>query len=178
MVECDEKFNRMQQAKRMMFAMRNGVVADVLRKGGSPFSIIFGVNLPQLTDMARELGTDNELAARLWANTTTRESMLLAPMLVDADNFSEADAAAWIESVPCNEVADVLCLKLLRRLPYARELVMAYHCSDDRQQRYTALRLMCNLARQYPDMAREVADGEAARTDGPMMAMVERLRDC
>ena len=167
----------MQQAKRMMFAMRNGVVADVLRKSGSPFGIIFGVNLPQLVDIARELGPDRDLAGRLWANTTTRESMLLAPMLVDADDFAEEDARRWIETVPCNEVADVLCLKLLRGLPYAMALVETYRHSDDRQLRYTALRLMCNLSRRYPEQARRVADDEAARTDGPMMAMVERLRD-
>ncbi len=178
MTEGNEKFNRLQQAKRMMFAMRNGVVADVLRKSGAPSRSIFFGNLSQLTDVARVVGTDNALAARLWANTTTRESMLLAPMLVDADDFSEADAAAWIESVPCNEVADVLCLKLLRRLPYACEPLNAYRNSHDRQHRYTAFRLICYLARRYPEMAREVADSEAARTDGPMMAMVERLRDC
>lgn len=176
-MERSEKFNRMQQAKRMMFAMRNGVVADVLRKGGSTFSIIFGVNLPQLADIARELGADRDLAERLWTNITTRESMLLAPMLVEADDFAEADARRWIETVPCNEVADVLCLKLLRHLPYATALVESYRHSDDKVLRYTALRLMCNLSRRYPELAVKVADDEAARTDGPMMAMVERLRD-
>lgn len=176
-MERNDKFNRMQQAKRMMFAMRNGVVADVLRKGGSPFGIIFGINLPQLADIARQIGPDRDLAERLWANTTTRESMLLAPMLVEPDSFGEADASRWLEGVPCNEVADVLCLKLLRCLPCATDLVETYRNSDERQLRYTALRLMCNIARQYPEMARKVADDEAARTDGPMMAMVERLRE-
>lgn len=176
-MESEGKFNRMQQAKRMMYAMRNGVVAGALRKGGAPFSIIFGINLPQLADIARDLGVDSELAERLWANTTTRESMLLAPMLVNAEDFREEDARRWMETAKSNEVADVLCLKLLRHLPYAVNLVEAYRGSDNRQLRYTALRLMCNLARQNPALARKVADDEAARGDGAMTALVNRLRE-
>lgn len=175
-MESEGKFNRMQQAKRMMYAMRNGVVSDVLRKGGAPFSIIFGINLPQLTDIARDLGTDPDLAEKLWANTTTRESMLLAPMLVDAEAFKEEDARRWMETAKSSEVADVLCLKLLRRLPYAVRLVEEYRRSDNRQLRYVALRLMCNLARKYPELARKVADKEAARGGDVMTAMVDRLR--
>ena len=118
----EKTYSPMQTVKRGFFAMRNGVIADTLRKGGSPFRIIFGLNLPQIVDIAAQTGTNPSLAEDLWHNTTTRESMLLAPMLVAPDAFSKADALRWIADIPTAEVADVLCHRLLRHLPFAWEL--------------------------------------------------------
>ncbi len=64
----------MQQIKRRFFAMRNGVVADMLRRAGSPFHIIFGLNLPQIVEIASEIPeTQREaMADALWQNRSTR----------------------------------------------------------------------------------------------------------
>ena len=88
-----ERFNDMQQIKRHFFAMRNGIVADVLRKAGSPFRIIFGLTLPQITDVANATGKNAELARRLWDNKTTRCSMLLAPMIMPEDAIEKIGRA-------------------------------------------------------------------------------------
>lgn len=138
----------MQQIKRHFFAMRNGVIADVLRKAGSPFRIIFGLTLPQLTDVARATGMNAELARRLWDNKTTRCSMLLASMIMPTDEISGEEVMQWIADAPSTEVTDVLCLKLLRRLPEATGLVGGLAGKDDTVSRYTALRLALNLVRE------------------------------
>lgn len=140
----------MQQIKRHFFAMRNGVIADVLRKAGSPFRIIFGLTLPQLTDVARATGMNEDMARRLWDNRTTRCSMLLAPMIMPADALSPEDVVQWIDDAPATEVTDVLCLKLLRRLAGATELVGRLAADEGVQRRYTAMRLALNLVRE-PD---------------------------
>ena len=71
----------MQTVKREFFAMRNGIIADTYRKAGTVFKIVFGLNLPQLVEIAGRTPHSRELAEALWANTTTRESMLLARCL-------------------------------------------------------------------------------------------------
>lgn len=147
----------MQTVKRGFFAMRNGVIADTLRKGGSPFRIIFGLNLPQIVDIAVQTGTDPSLAEDLWHNTTTRESMLLAPMLVAPDAFSKADALRWIADIPTAEVADVLCHRLLRHLPFAWELAEELCDADMPFAAYTALRLAFNLVASDPSRAAAIA---------------------
>ncbi len=156
----DTKYSPMQQLKRSMFAMRNGVVADALRQGGSPFKIIFGVNLPQLAEIASGCERSREFAARVWANSTTRESMLIAPMLMPPDEFDRSMAMEWISQVPTAEVSDVLCLKLLRHTDYALDLARELCQSPDDMARYTGLRLMCNLAPKHPQIA--AAIGRAA----------------
>lgn len=153
MEENEEKYGPMQRLKRAMYAMRNGVVADTLRKGGSPFKVIFGVNLPQLVEIAAAMGQDHDFACEVWENSTTRESMLIAPMLMPAAEFTEAEARRWVAEVPAPEVADVLCLKLLRHTPYALPLALELIDSQDVMAKYTGLRLMCNLAPKHQQQA-------------------------
>lgn len=63
-------------------AMRNGIVADVYRKAGiSCYDIIFGLNLPQMAAIAKEIGKDAELAQTLWDDKAVRESRLLSTWL-------------------------------------------------------------------------------------------------
>lgn len=153
----------MQRAKRCMFSMRNGVVADALRKGGCPFKIIFGVNLPQLMEIARELPHTLFLAEELWNNSTTRESMLLAPILMPEDEISFEKSLKWAHEVPCVEVADILCHKLLRKLPFALDLAERLLKEDDDMVRYTGLRLCYNILHMHPHRAMELAQIEAER---------------
>lgn len=153
----EKTYSPMQTVKRGFFAMRNGVIADTPRKGGSPFRIIFGLNLPQIVDIAAQTGTNPSLAEDLWHNTTTRESMLLAPMLVAPDAFSKADALRWIADIPTAEVADVLCHRLLRHLPFAWELAEELCDADMPFAAYTALRLAFNLVASNPSRAAAIA---------------------
>ncbi len=149
----------MQQVKRHFFAMRNGIIADTLRKAGSPFKIIFGLNLPQISDIAAQTPHTAELAERLWANDTTRESMLLAPMLYPAEAFTADDARRWVEAIPAAEVADILCHRLLRHLPFAWELAEELTDTDDAASLgcYTGLRLAFNLVGKDPARAAAIA---------------------
>lgn len=161
-MEKEEGFNEMQTVKRRMYAMRNGVIADSLRKGGSPFRVIFGLNLPQLVEIAASIGKDRDMAVKLWANTATRESMLLAPMLMPAEEFSIEEAKEWGRQVPAAEVADILCHRLLRHLPFALELSRMLMADESPLAHYTGVRLMLNIASRYPDEARLTGERERA----------------
>lgn len=153
-------FNDMQTVKRHFFAMRNGVIADTLRRAGSPFRIIFGLNLPQLVDIASVTHHNPELAERLWANASTRESMLLAPMLYPVDEFDIGTARRWIVSIPSTEAADILCHRLLRHTSYAPELAKELCASENEMSRYTGLRLWFNLVAKMPSDALAAARAE------------------
>lgn len=150
------EYNEMQLLKREMYAMRNGIIADTLRKAGSHFSIIFGLNLPQLAEISSHFPKDKMFAQTVWDDRATRESMLIAPMLMPAEQFSQDEAINWIDSAPENEVTDVLCLKLLRSQPYALDLAIQLSQSPDPRRRYAGLRLMCNLAPSHRARAVEM----------------------
>lgn len=168
------EFNEMQRVKRRLFAMRNGALADSLRKSGAPYRIIFGVNLPQLVEIAGEFGKNADLAERLWQNTTTRESLLLAPMLYPASEMTIATALRWGRGVTTAEVADVLCLKLLKYLEFADELADKLVESGDDLQRYCGLRLMMNRFPNRLEHIRSMASDELERAN-PLTASLAKM---
>lgn len=152
------KYNDMQLVKRRFFAMRNGIIADTLRSAGSPFKIIFGLNLPQIIDIASQTPHTIELAEQLWANTTTRESRLLAPMLYPLEQFDIDTARRWAATVETSEVADILCHRLLRHCPFATELAKELsESAATALETYTALRLAFNIVTAAPETALEIA---------------------
>lgn len=155
----------MQLVKRRFFAMRNGVIADALRRAGSPFRIIFGLNLPQISEIAADIPPSYELADELWNNSSTRESMLLATMIMPKDALSVDKSMQWIASVSATEVADVLCHRLLKHAPFALDLAYGLSRSDRDMDRYVAIRLMFNIVSAHPSQALE-------------MARLELLREC
>ena len=173
-------FSRLQQVKRRFFAMRNGVIADTYRRAGSPFRIIFGLNLPQIVEIAGDFGPDAGLAEALWANTSTRESMLLAPMLLRPEDLTEENALKMIEECPSAETVDILCHRLLRKTPFAFSLAMkAAEAGRSPLTRYAALRLLWHQLLSHPVECRRIANDELKRneplTSQPARQIIDEL---
>lgn len=131
--------------KSRFFALRNGVVADRLRDAGSPYKIIFGLQIPQLEQIAQKEKPSAELAEELWQNISTRESRLLATMLFPQEQFSLSKANEWVATVDTVELADQLCFRLIRNLRDAESLICCYYAKEPAMMHYIALRLAMNL---------------------------------
>ncbi len=187
MEESTKEFNIMQQLKRSLFALRNGVIADSLRKAGCPHRIVFGLNLPQLNEIAAQYGPSEELAEALWKDTALRESALLAPMLYPKERLTLEKARKLCATVQWHEDADILVFKLLRDADFApslaRELVA---CEVSRMSRYTGLRLYLSmLSVMLPDKAkdapltREALDAANAELERPdaISSLASMLRE-
>lgn len=113
----------LQEIKQYLFARRNGIAADALRKGGSGFATIFGVDVPSIKALAAEIGFDSDLAARLWADCKVRESHLLAPWIIDPASASVDLCMQMAASTIDREDAQMLAFRLLKRHPDANEIL-------------------------------------------------------
>ncbi|MBD5363113.1 MAG: hypothetical protein HDR81_09945 [Bacteroides sp.] len=135
-----------KEIKQQFFALRNGLLADTLRKQASlPHKLIFGLNIIQLRQLAAQIGKDKPLAEALWADSDCRESRLLAPMIQPEPQLS------WIEDVRTPEEADILCHASLRHHPRALELAQEKAHDPSPLMRYSALRLILNLLPTNPE---------------------------
>lgn len=112
-----------QSIKKEFFAFRNGIIADALRKAGMPYKTIFGLQIPQLAQIARSYKPSMEIADELWNDKDVRESRLLATYLFPIDNISKEKAIDLMRSTQTPEESDMLAFRLLKRLPYASELL-------------------------------------------------------
>ena len=173
MEQQTNQYNPMQIIKRRFFAMRNGVVDDVLRRGGSPYRIIFGLNLPQIVEIASSTESSRDLAEALWANDTTRESRLAAPMIMPREDFPIEDARRWVSTILDRETADILCHRLLRHTPYARELARELSKLDG-MALYTGIRLAANLVYTHTDEAAEIASDVLSKSPDQQIGQIAR----
>lgn len=171
------KFNEMQTVKRRFFAMRNGAVADNMRRHGASYRIIFGLNLPQIVEIASETAHSVELAEALWKNQSTRESMLMAPMIYPQDEFEFETACRWVSEVPTIEVGDVLCHRLLRHKDYAWQLAESMIKSSVTMERYVALRLMFNLLQTHIEEIEVIAKEELKNNEPLTTILCRQLID-
>ena len=135
----------LQSIRKEFFAYRNGVVAEQLRAAGDPHQVIMGCQLSDVIAIAGRYEKDVQLAQSLWDDINHRECRLAAPMLYPVEEFEMKTAIAWCESVESEEVADVLCHRLLRHLKYAPKLWEQLRSSDNNFVKYTAYRLLLNL---------------------------------
>lgn len=120
----------LRDIKKLFMAYRNGVVADALRAAGMDcYSVIFGLNLPQLSAIAGSVAEGHapeellDRADALWADAGVRESRLLALHLYGRAGTDRDLALRLMSEVKTREEAEVMCLRLLRNLPYAGELL-------------------------------------------------------
>lgn len=159
------EFNTFQTVKRRFFAMRNGIIADALRKSGSPYKIIFGLNMPQLKEIATDYMGNEELAKKLWENKTTRESVILAPMLMDASKLTDEVAKNLIEESPDVECLDMLTHNLLRKYSNKEDLALQLIPTDNWKYHYVAMRLAWTFLTTNPLLAQSLAKKEAEQKD-------------
>lgn len=171
------EYNLMQTVKRRFFAMRNGALAAQMRAAGLDYRINFGLNTPQIKDIAAEINAMGlasaeqlSLADSLWANATTRESRLIAPLIHPADLMSTEKAAIWMRQSQTTEISDHLCHSLLRHLPGAADMAETAMSDSNASDinRYTALRLVLNL----------LLNRQIGTTKAHAAATAELHRDC
>ena len=133
----EENKESIRKIKHEFMVFRNGIVADALRKSGIPFDYIFGLQLPQISSIAKEKGQNYELALELWNDSNVRESRLLAIYLFPASQISIKEAIKLMDSVKTREEAEILSFRLLRNTPFSQELLETMKKEDHEQSPLT-----------------------------------------
>ena len=73
----------------------------------------WGVTLPKMRSLAREIGVSHRLAERLW-DAGIRETRLLATMVDDPKVLTEEQAERWVKDLDSWDVCDGCCMFLAR----------------------------------------------------------------
>ena len=126
-----------QQVKEIKQSFRlamDGATAQSMRQKGLDYHLNWGVTLPRLQEMAREIASGHpplyQLALALWKENV-RECKILATMLMPPDEMLPEVADIWMEQVPTVEVAEQAAFNLFQRLPYAAEKAFLWLSSPD-----------------------------------------------
>lgn len=163
-----EEANRklLTEIKRRFFVFRNGLIADTLRQQGSPYRYIFGLNLPQLSEIAKTIPHSADMTMALIDNDNTRESQLIAPLVFPNIEMTETIAIEWLRKAKSTEAIDIFCLKQLRENSLAENIISEIQYSDSDLDRYAVLRLLFSLIPNKMDFAKRYALSELERNNG------------
>ncbi len=139
--------SEVSEIRRRFFAMRNGIVADALRKAGDPHKMIFGLQLPQLREIAEAVGRDNhDLGLYLWKeDAESREARLLACHIIPPASLTEEEWENMADSVATREEADILAFRLLRYRKDTDKILEHCDSSARGETQYLAKALRRNL---------------------------------
>lgn len=116
---------------------------------GPRFGIIvehaYGVPMADMQKLARTIGIDHELAARLWA-TEWYEARMVAGMIDDPALVTPAQMDAWCADFDNWGIVDTVCFKLFDRVPHAFSKVKAWSKRKPEFEKRAAFALLACLA--------------------------------
>lgn len=134
----------------------NAIVTS-LREQGDPAAVAgmarygiaahetFGVKMPVLRQMAKDLGKDHALAAELW-DYNSRETRILATLIDRPAWVDEAQMERWVVDFDSWEVCDQACSNLFGRTPYAYDKALAWSERPEEFVKRAGFVLMAMLA--------------------------------
>ncbi len=103
--------------KRLRALSDPEAVEGMARYGINPDNT-YGVSMPNLRKMAKEIGINHALAQQLWVSGI-REAMILATMVEDVNMTTEAQVESWVGDFDSWDVCDQCCMNLLRNTRFA-----------------------------------------------------------
>ena len=105
----------------------------------------FGVSMYVLRDLAKELGTDHELAGALWA-TGYHEAQILAGIVDDPALVTRDQMDRWAAAFDSWDVCDQCCTNLFDRTPFAYEKAFEWARDEREFVRRSGFVLVAGLA--------------------------------
>lgn len=129
-----------REIKQLFFTYRNGAVADTLRRYGSPYKVIFGLDIPRIAEIARRYEPSDELAETLWEDREVRESRLLATYLFEPAKMTTEKAIRLAREVRTIEEADMLSFRQFKRMAWAADLLAMLEKDPSTSKAATSLR--------------------------------------
>jgi 3-methyladenine DNA glycosylase AlkD len=104
-----------------------------------------GVSMANMQKLAKQLGTDHELAAALW-ETAVYEARMVASLIDDAAMVTPAQMDLWCRGFDNWGIVDTVCFKLFDRVPHAWAKLEPWSKKKDEFQKRAAFALLACLA--------------------------------
>jgi len=147
----------MEQPVQKILRTLIGQGSERNRKGMARFGIevgqAYGVPVPVIRKLAKEIGKNHALALALW-KTKNHEAQLLATMIDDPKQVTRAQMNSWVKDFDSWDVCDQACMNLFDRTPFAFAQAEVWSKRKQEFVRRAGFALMAALAfhdKQTPD---------------------------
>lgn len=134
-------------------AMKNETNIEGMKRFAIHSEKIYGIKIPELRKMAKEIGKNHELALELW-ETEIHEGRTLAILIEDYNLITEEQAEAWVKDFASWDICDQTCMNLFRYIPWIEDKIYEWADRDEefvKRTAYTLIATMCNQNLSWSD---------------------------
>lgn len=125
----------------------NGLVAASMRQKGVQGYLNWGIQLPELKQMARKYGKDYDLALALWKENV-RECKILATLLMPLHEMPSDMVSLWIEQIETQEIAEYATYNVFQYVENASIFAYLWMSSDRQLEQICGFNLISCLFKQ------------------------------
>ncbi len=104
-----------------------------------------GLSMPDLRQMAKEIGKNHTLGLELW-QTGIVEARILAGMVAEPDKLTEDEMESWVKDINSWDVCDQVCMNLFEKSPLVKKKIRDWSQRDEEFVKRTAFSLIACLA--------------------------------
>ena len=104
-----------------------------------------GVSIPQLRQIAKQVGMDHALALALW-QSGIHDARILAAYIDDPARVTLAQMERWVKDFDSWDVCDQVCSSLFDKTPYAHRVAVAWARREPEFVRRAGFVMMAALA--------------------------------
>ena len=130
--------------KRLRSLSDPKTVEGMARFGINPENT-YGVSIPNLRKMAREIAVDHALAQQLWASKI-HEARILASMIDDPKMVTEEQMEGWVKDFDSWDICDQCCMNLFESTEIAYQKAVEWSSDDKEFIKRAGFVLMARLA--------------------------------
>jgi 3-methyladenine DNA glycosylase AlkD len=134
-----------KQAVERLRLLGNPKAVEGMARYGIQSTTSFGVSVPKLRSLAREIGRDHSLALSLWA-TGLHDARLLATMVDDPKQVTVDQMERWVRDFDSWDVVDGCCGNLFDKTPYAVVKAREWCKREQEYEKRAGFVLMAELA--------------------------------
>jgi len=126
-------------------SLANPKAVEGMAKYGIRPAKTYGVSIPALRDIAKEIGTDHGLAQRLW-QAGIRETQILASLIDDSRMVTEDQMESWVKDFDSWDTCDQCCQNLFGKTEFAYQKAVEWSSNDEEFIKRAGFVLMARLA--------------------------------
>ena len=130
--------------KRLKSLSNPDAVMGMARFGINPENI-YGISIPSLRKLAKEIGKEHVLAQELWSSGI-HEARILAGMIDDPKMVTEKQMESWVKDFDSWDVCDQCCMNLFEETKSAYQKCVEWSSREEEFVKRAGFVLMARLA--------------------------------
>lgn len=134
-----------EEILKKLKSLANPKAVEGMTRFGISAKNTYGVSLPILRNMAREIGRNHELAQQLWSSGI-HEARILASLIDDPKKVTDEQMESWVKDFDSWDVCDQCCSNLFDKTAHAFDMAVQWSERDEEFVKRAGFVLMATLA--------------------------------